>query len=80
MSLPNYENVENLIQIDPPYFIYTIWATIINHPVASLTVPDFTILVYGSSCKHIFFGLFLALLLSLFIHPHLQNGVPINNK
>ena len=37
----------------------------VSLPKASLMVPDFTISVYSSSCHYLFFGLILALLLSL---------------
>ena len=41
-------------------------------PEESLVVPDFTISVHGSSCKYIFFGLILALSLSLSTYWNLQ--------
>ena len=41
-------------------------------PEASLTVLDFTISVYGSSCNSLFFGVILASFLSLSTYWHPQ--------
>ena len=50
-------------------------------PEESLVVPDFTISVHGSSCKYIFFGLILALSLSLsmyLLESPGKDGMPRN--